>query len=137
LDLSGSFIAPESKIENLFKTDIRHGTWGGDVGINYFFLRNVGIGADANMSANGGNFVDGVLGDLILRLPLGNSGFAPYVLGGGGRTTDGSWQWVGQGGVGLEYRFTHMIGLFADGRYIWPQHTSDALLLRVGVRIAF
>ena len=51
LDLSGSFIAPESKIENLFKTDIRHGTWGGDVGINYFFLRNVGIDADANMSA--------------------------------------------------------------------------------------
>ena len=139
LDLSGSYIAQERGIEHLFETSIKHnrGTWGGNVGVNYFITQNIGVGADANMSANGGNFVGGVLGDLILRLPLGNSGFAPYVLGGGGRTTDGSWQWVGQGGVGLEYRFTHMIGLFADGRYIWPQHTSDALLLRVGVRIAF
>jgi hypothetical protein len=139
LDLSGSYIAPERGIKHLFETSIKHdrGTWGGDVGVNYFITRNIGIGADANMSANGGNFVDAVLGDLTLRLPLGNSGFAPYVFGGGGRTTDQTWQWVGQAGVGLEYRFSRRIGVFADGRYIWAQHTSDALLLRAGLRIVF
>jgi len=139
LDLSGSYIAPERGIEHLFETSIKHdrGTWGGDAGLNYFITRNIGIGADANMSANGGNFVDAVLGDLTLRLPLGNSGFAPYVFGGGGRTTDRTWQWVGQGGLGLEYRFCRRIALFADGRYIWPRHTADALLLRAGLRIVF
>jgi hypothetical protein len=139
LDLSGSYIAPERGIEHLFETSIKHdrGTWGGDVGVNYFMTRNIGIGVDANMSANGGNLVDAVLGDLTLRLPLGNSGFAPYVFGGGGRTTDRTWEWVGQAGLGLEYRISRNIGLFSDGRYIWPQHTSDALLLRAGLRFVF
>ena len=139
VDLSATYSASERGIEDLFETSIkgRRGTWGGDVGINYFFTREIGVGADAVMSDNGGNFVDAVLGDLILRLPIGDSGFAPYVFGGGGRTTDGTWQWVGQGGLGLEYRFTHRIGLFADGRYVWPQHNADALLLRAGIRIAF
>src|SRR5664280_2882922 len=114
LDLSGSYIAQERGIEHLFETSIKHnrGTWGGNVGVNYFITQNIGVGADANMSANGGNFVDAVLGNLTLRLPLGNSGFAPYVLGGGGRTTDVTWEWVGQAGVGLEYRFSRRIGLF-------------------------
>jgi len=139
LDLSGSYIAQERGIEHLFETSIKHnrGTWGGNVGVNYFITQNIGVGADANMSANGGNFVDAVLGNLTLRLPLGNSGFAPYVLGGGGRTTDATWEWVGQAGVGLEYRFSRRIGLFADGRYIWPEHSPDALLLRAGFRIVF
>ena len=139
VDLSGSYIAQERGIEHLFETSIKHnrGTWGGDVGVNYFITQNIGVGADANMSANGGNFVDAVLGDLTLRLPLGNSGFAPYVLGGGGRMTDVTWEWVGQAGVGLEYRFSHRIGLFADGRCIWPEHSPDALLLRAGLRIVF
>ena len=139
VDLSGTYFTPERGLEHLFETSIkgRRGTWGGDVGINYFFTREIGVGADAIMSDNGGNFVDAVLGDLIFRLPIGDSGFAPYVFGGGGRTTDGIWQWVGQGGLGLEYRFTHRIGIFTDGRYLWPQHSPDALLLRAGIRIAF
>ena len=104
LDLSGSYIAQQRGIEHLFETSIKHnrGTWGGDVGVNYFITRNIGVGADANISANGGNFVDAVLGDLILRLPLGDSGFAPYVFGGGGRTTDVTWEWVGQVGLGVD-----------------------------------
>lgn len=139
LDLSGIYVAGERGIENLFDTSIKHdrGTWGGDVGVNYFITRYIGVGANAIMSANDGNFVDAVLGDLILRLPLGNSGFAPYVFGGGGRTTEGRWDWVAEAGVGLEYRFCHMLGIFADGRYIWPQNNPDALLLRSGLRIAF
>jgi hypothetical protein len=107
------------------------------VGLNYFITREIGLGVDANMSDNGGSFVDAVLGNLILRWPIGESGFAPYLFGGGGRTTDATWEWVGQAGLGLEYRFHRHVGIFADGRYIWPEDSSDALLLRAGVRVAF
>jgi hypothetical protein len=139
LDLAGSYIAGQRGIEHLFETSIKgaRGTWGGDVGLNYFITRNIGVGADVNMSDNGGNLVDAVLGNLTLRLPLGNSGFAPYVLGGGGRTTDHTWEWAGQAGVGIEFRPSHIWGIFTDARYVWPQHSSDALLLRAGIRIVF
>lgn len=139
LDLGASYTAGERGIEHLFKTSIKapQGTWGGDVGLNYFITSVIGLGADINMPDNGGNLVDGVLGNLIVRLPLGESGFAPYLFGGGGRTTDRAWEWVGQAGLGLEFRLSHTLGLFADGRYIWPQHSSDALLLRTGIRIVF
>lgn len=139
LDLGASYTAGEHGLGNLFKTDIKgsRGTWGGDLGLNYFITRVIGLSADVDMPDNGGNLVDAVLGNLIVRLPLGESGFAPYLFGGGGRTTDRAWEWVGQAGLGLEFRFSHNLGLFGDGRYIWPQHGSDALLLRAGVRIVF
>ena len=48
---------------------IRHdrGRWGGDVGLNYFVTRYIGIGGDAEMPDNGGNLVDQVLGSLIIE----------------------------------------------------------------------
>lgn len=137
LDLGGSYFARERSVEHLFETSVKGGTWGGDVGLNYFILRNLGVGADVNMSDNGGNLVDAVFGNMILRLPLGNSGFAPYVLGGGGRTTDHTWEWAGQAGVGIEYRPSHTLGFFTDARYVMPEHSSDGLLLRAGIRLVF
>jgi hypothetical protein len=121
----------------LFDTNIRRGRWGGDVGVNYFFTRVFGLGVDVNMPDNGGNLVDAAFANVIGRLPLGNSGFAPYVFGGGGRTTDQTWKWMGQVGLGLEFRFNHTVGVYTDARYLWPQHSSDGLLLRAGLRIAF
>src|SRR5215471_11490572 len=71
LDLSGSYIAPERHLTKLFDTNIRHtGKWGGNVGLNYFFIPEVGIGGNINMSANGGKFVDQALGNLIVRFPI-------------------------------------------------------------------
>ncbi len=137
LDLAGSYIAAEEKFTHLFQTSIRDGHWGGEAGLNYFFLREIGIGADVNMSDNGGKLVDEVLGSLILRLPIGSSGFAPYIFGGGGRGVEPAWQWLYDGGVGAEYRFNPVTGLFIDGRYIWAEKTSDALLLRAGLRLTF
>ncbi len=139
VDLGVSYTAGERGLEHLFKTSIKgnRGEWGGDVGLNYFFTREFGISVDANLPDNGGNLVDAVLGNLIARLPLGNSGFAPYVFGGGGRTTDRNWDWTGQAGVGLEFRLSRNFGLYTDGRYLWPQHRTDGLLLRAGLRIVF
>lgn len=105
--------------------------------VNYFVIRNLGVGADAEMSANGGNFVDAMLGDLILRGPTGNSGFAPDVFGGGGRTTDVTWQWVGQGGVAsssvLATGWVYLRMAAASGHSI----ARICLLLRAGLRIVF
>jgi len=136
-DAFGSYLAAEKNFSDIFKTNIRHGTWGGGVGLNYFFSREIGIGADINMPANGGNFIDSVSGSLIARLPLGSSGLAPYGFGGGGRGTDPAWEWQAQAGVGLEYRWNPTTGIFVDGRYVWVDKTFDRLLLRAGLRLVF
>lgn len=149
LDLSGSYTAPQRGFTHLFDTDIRHrGKWGGNVGLNYFFLEYVGIGGNINMSANGGNFVDQALGNLILRWPICPIGIAPYIFGGGGRgfdsmgTVEGfdpKWQWFADGGVGLEWRPNATTGLFTDATYMWhlKEGSFDRLLLRFGLRLVF
>lgn len=138
LDMFGSYMTPERGIEHLFNTDIRSGGhWGGGVGLNYFLTRNLGLGADMNMSNNGGKLVDLVGGNAILRFPIEKAGLAPYIIGGGARGIDPSWQWVGHAGVGLELRWNPTTGIFIDGRYIWADKTSDALWLRAGLRVVF
>jgi hypothetical protein len=138
LDFFGSYLAGERRAEDLFKTNIRHGFWGGGVGANYFFTREIGIGGDVLIpDDNFGNFINNVDGSLIARLPIGNSGLAPYVYGGGGRQTDPTWQWTGHAGVGVEYRFNPVTGVFADGRYVWVDKTSDEIVFRAGVRFVF
>ena len=139
LDLGGSYTAGQRGLNHLFDTSIkgRRGSWGGDVGLNYFITRAFGVGVDVNMPDNGGNLVDAVAANVIGRFPLGNSGFAPYVFGGGGRTTDRAWEWMGQAGLGLEFRLNHTVGIYTDGRYQWTHNTGDGLLLRAGLRIAF
>jgi hypothetical protein len=137
LDFFGAYIAGQRKIEDIFKTNIRHGVWGGGVGANYFFTREIGIGGDIIIPDDGGNFVNNIDGSLIARWPICNSGFAPYIYGGGGRQTDPVWQWTGHAGVGAEYRFNPGTGIFVDARYIWVDKTPDELLLRAGLRFAF
>jgi hypothetical protein len=141
LDLSGSYIAPERHFTKIFDTSIKgnRGEWGGSVGANYFFLQNVGIGGNINMSANGGKFVDQALGNLILRFPICPIGLAPYIYGGGGRGFDPSWEWFADGGIGLEYRPNATTGIFTDATYMFHLRdgSSDRLLLRAGLRIVF
>jgi hypothetical protein len=140
LDLSGSYIAPERGLQHLFETDIRHrGKWGGNVGVNYFFLPYLGIGGNINMSDNRGAFVDQALGNLILRFPICPISVAPYIFGGGGRGFDPSWEWFADGGVGLEWRPNATTGIFTDATYMWhlKDGSVDRLLLRAGIRLAF
>lgn len=137
LDLFGTYSAGERRIEDLFETNIRHGEWGGGVGLNYFFTREIGIGGDIKIGDNRGNFVDQALGSLIARLPIANSGFAPYIFGGGGRGFDPAWEWLGHAGVGAEYRFNPATGIFIDSRYVWADKTPDRILFRAGLRLVF
>lgn len=143
LDLFASYINPETEFHELFEHNIRHGNWGGGVGLNYFFTQNLGLGADFNASDKNANELGGMFdyttGNLYLRFPLGNSGFSPYVFGGGGRGMSPVWDWVYGGGVGLEYRFSPATGIFSDARYLWNDRSTDlnTLTIRAGFRIVF
>ena len=141
LDLFASYINPEGRIGDLFETNIRRGFWGGGAGLNYFFTRELGLGADFNISSKPDdlNLVDQVTGNFIARLPVGNSGFAPYLIGSGGRGMSPRWDWVYGGGVGVEMRLNPSTGVFSDARFLWSDRTTadDRLLIRAGVRLTF
>jgi hypothetical protein len=137
LDLFGSFVSNERRAEDIFKTNIRHGHWGGGVGVNYFFVREFGVSGDINISDNRGNFIDQATGNLVARLPIESAGLAPYIFGGGGRSFDPEWEWLGDAGVGIEWRPNPATGIFVDARYEWLDKTADRLLLRGGLRLVF
>ncbi len=138
-DLFGLFADDKRKFNDAFDTTMRDGKWGAGIGVNYFFTRNIGIGADAFGIDNGDDLVDAVSASVILRLPIDVAHLAPYVFGGGGRQLEGSDTWTLHGGVGLELRMNRHTGIFVDGRYVWPEkdNRSDYALLRAGVRFAF
>jgi hypothetical protein len=139
LDLFGSYTDGKKKFNDTFDRSIRHGTFGGGVGANYFFTKNFGIGGDAIAQANGHDFVDAVSGSAILRLPIDEAHIAPYIFGGGGRQFDGPDIWNLHAGVGLEARLNPNTGIFVDGRHVFhiDHRGSDYLMLRAGLRLAF
>ena len=110
---------------------------GAGAGINYFITRNIGIGGDAYSENITGNFVDSASGRLILRVPLGQCGLAPYVFGGGGRNFDALKTWFAQAGVGMEYRFARNVGVFIDARGVVPYEAKYYGVGRLGVRFGF
>jgi hypothetical protein len=117
---------------------VRHNArLGAGAGINYFFTRNIGIGAEAYSENTTGTFVDSASANLTLRLPLGQSGFAPYVFGGGGRHFDALKEWFAQAGAGVEYRFTPHVGVFVDARGVLPDEARYYGVARLGMRFAF
>ncbi len=141
LDLFASYINPEGRLGDLFETNIRRGFWGGGAGVNYYFTEMVGVGADFNISSKPDdlNLVDQTTGNLMFRWPIGNTGFAPYIIGSGGRAMSPRWDWVYGGGIGLELRMNPTTGIFSDARFLWANRSTadDRLLIRAGVRLTF
>ena len=117
---------------------IRHNTrLGAGLGLSYFITRNIGISADAYSENTTGTFVDSASLNLTARFPLGESGFAPYIFGGGGHQFDLAKIWFGQAGAGVEYRFTPNVGMFVDARLVLPERTRYYGVARLGMRFAF
>jgi hypothetical protein len=138
LDGFGTISEGEHTIEHITSQNVKHGARGGvGAGVNYFITRYIGIGADAYSENTSGPFVDNASGNLILRVPLGESGFAPYVYGGGGYQFDSLKAGFIQAGAGMEFRFTPHIGLFTDARFVLPNKSSFFGVGRAGLRIAF
>ncbi len=120
---------------------------GGNLGVNYFFSKYIGVGIDdsvggfwpsSNSAAQG---VDSLQADLLLRYPICSWNLAPYLMVGGGASWGSASQGDGNVGAGLEYRFTPNVGLFADCRWLYGGSTSagqlSMALPRVGLRFAF
>jgi len=138
MDVFGSGSLGEYTIDHPNSTRVRqNGRLGAGLGVNYFFTRNIGIGADAYSENTKGTFVDSASANLILRFPLNQTGFAPYVFGGGGYHFEEIRNEFAQAGGGMEYRFTRQIGIFIDARWVLPNQTSDYGVARLGMRFAF
>jgi hypothetical protein len=117
---------------------IRQNTeFGAGAGVNYFITRNIGIGGEAYSENTTGAFIDSASANLTLRIPLGQSGFAPYIFGGGGHQFDMTKLWFGQFGGGMEFRFTPHVGIFVDARAVVPNETRYYGVGRLGLRFAF
>lgn len=133
---------------------IQDHAWGGGIGINYFFTRNIGIGAEYfvddaqhNSDRPGGRApmtaFHHVGGDLIFRLPIDRLCLAPYAYLGGGAVIDGESWAAGWAGVGVEYRVVpNKIGLFVDERWTYfgdrfGDGDQNNFTTRAGVRWVF
>jgi len=119
---------------NRIENDARLGV---GIGMSYFFIRNFGIGADATIENTQHSFVDNVSTSAIFRIPIGTSGFAPYVYGGGGHEFDLTKQWFAHFGGGMEFRFSHAWGIFTDARYVLVDKTANYGVARLGFRASF
>jgi hypothetical protein len=140
--------------------------WGGGIDGQYFPLQpylGFAVEGDFFNEVPGDFFGSTVTGNVILRYPLDVKfpGFhlAPYIFGGVGgvfnsnnvftravtfghaqvlnrrRTED---EVFGDGGIGLEYRFTPHIGLFSDVRYnVVNESKNNFPSTRIGLRFAF
>jgi len=116
----------------------RHVQGGGGIGGEFFFCRYIGIEAEASSERFFPNFVDDVGGNLVARLPIGNTGLAPYIFGGAGHQFNPGPATYGDAGVGLEYRFTPCIGAFIDARAMLPDHHEQGYGMgRLGVKFVF
>jgi hypothetical protein len=138
LDAFGTASLGKYSIKHFSGSRARHDSrLGAGAGLSYFITRNLGIGAEAYSENTSGAFIDSLSANLILRLPLGQSGFAPYAFGGGGYQFDMAEVWFGQVGAGMEYRFTPNVGVFVDARWVVPEETKYFGVARLGMRFAF
>jgi hypothetical protein len=115
----------------------RHGRLGAGADLEYFFTKYIGVEAEAWSESAALHFVDDVGGNLVIRIPIGNTGLAPYAFGGGGHSFDPVVATYGDFGAGLEFRFTPHVGVFVDARYVIPDRLGNYGLGRAGLRFSF
>jgi hypothetical protein len=114
--------------------------WGGGLGLNYFFLRYIGLGYEQLVGGNNDGAEWGSFGNLFLRYPF-CWGLSPYAMVGIGKVYSENQRGLGGGtvGGGLEWRFTENIGLFGDARWFYSPDLSNGggVIARTGLRFAF
>ena len=120
---------------------------GGNLGVNYFFSKYLGVGVDnsvagyRNAAQTGGvQAIDRLQADLLLRYPICSWNLAPYVMVGGGAAWGPLSQGNGNVGGGIEWRFMSNLGFFADCRWLYGNNGSASLtaaMPRAGFRFSF
>jgi hypothetical protein len=109
---------------------------GGGVNFTYFFTENIGLEYSYSVHATDSEMHINAL-DLIYRLPIGFTCWAPYVMGGGAVYANSFTEGAYRLGGGLEYRLDNCIAVFSDATYNWIQEEPDALQVRLGLRVPF
>ena len=109
---------------------------GGGIGLGYFFTENIGVQTraywwDANSA------IHSITASAVVRAPISDTCFAPYLFGGIGGHFDSVNQVSGHAGAGVEYRLTDSVGIIADYTYTWADTTEDWHLYTLGLRFAF
>ena len=99
--------------------------------------KNVGIEAEGFSESTHHSFVNDVGGNLMLRFPIGRTGLAPYVFGGGGHEFEPTDATYGDGGAGVEFRFCPHFGIFGDGRFVATDTKSNFGMGRLGLKFSF
>ncbi|MCE9519536.1 MAG: porin family protein, partial [Verrucomicrobia bacterium] len=89
---------------------------GGGVLAEYFFTENFGLEGSSSAYATDKTHWQFDL-NLVARLPMKNSCWAPYVMAGGGFFTNSETEWTWQVGAGVDVHLTGKMGLFADGAW--------------------
>ena len=109
--------------------------FGGGLGVTAFFVRYFGISADSWIedwrTPYRGN------ASVLLRLPVGQSGLAPYAIGGGGRQWKYVPQWSLHAGGGVQLKLNPHTALFGDWRRVFPEDTDEYHLVRFGINAGF
>jgi len=138
IDLFGSGSIGQQTIDSFSGSRVTEDVrLGAGVGINCFFTRHFGLGGEAYTENTADHLVDSASLNLLCRFPIGESGLAPYLLGGGGYQFDVIEQWLVNAGAGLEFRFHKNWGLFFDARYVFAEETENYGVGRAGVRLSF
>ena len=137
-DAFGTLSTGQDALSHLSAERYRHDSHGGfGLGLNYFFLRYVGVGGEAYSENTDGRFIDKSSANLILRLPSDRFHLAPYVFTGAGYQFEPEERAFGQAGLGVEYRPVKHVGLFVDDRFVFPDAYPNYALARAGVRFSF
>lgn len=129
--------------------------FGAGIGLNYFFTRSLGVGVEGNWLSPSDDRHDdlGTAGlNVFFRLPCKETCFAPYAFAGpdivfnanevaeGGTPQHSKNEsfFAGHAGLGMEFRFSRMVGVFVDGRYtVVEKGHNDFGSVRTGFRFAF
>jgi hypothetical protein len=138
LDLFGSLSIGQDTINNISGERVKDdGRLGAGIGVTYFMSYNLGVGVEAYTENTDKSFVDNTSANVYYRFPFPQAHLAPYVFGGAGHQFDPTDLWFAQVGAGLELRFTHLIGMFADIRYVFTDGARNIGVGRLGARFAF
>ncbi len=112
---------------------------GGGVLLEYFFNPYIGVQATYGIFATDSEHHE-YDGALVLRYPITSICLAPYVMVGGGGSTNSEQKGNYFAGAGLEYRIesASCLGIFADGAYHWDaDEEADYTIVRLGVKFPF
>lgn len=113
--------------------------FGGAVGVNHFFTRNLGVGIDGSY-INTKDKTEQATANVIYRQPIGESRFAPYTFVGGGAMfgSGKDTRAVGHAGAGIEYRVSPNVGIKTDYSYnVVDGPNNNFGMIRTGVSISF